>query len=206
MKLTMIGHACFKVESAGYSIVLDPYKDGYVPGLGPVRECADVVLCSHEHGDHGAREVVTLKDSGCEAMKVETIATFHDPEKGAKRGPNTIHIMTDGKVKAAHLGDLGCELEEEQKERLKGMDVIMIPVGGFFTIDAQQAKKLIEEICPKYVIPMHYRSEFGGFDVIAPLTDFTSLMGEAADAEGPVFDTDLTYDHQVVVLTPQNKA
>ncbi len=93
MKITWIGHACFKIESNGYTLILDPYEDGYVPGLKPLRETADLVLCSHEHGDHNARDLVEITEGKSCPFSITTIDTFHDDVQGAKRGPDTIQIM-----------------------------------------------------------------------------------------------------------------
>jgi len=89
------------------------------------------------------------------------------------RGLNKIHILDDGVFKCAHLGDLGCELTAEEIEELRGLDLLMIPIGGFYTIDAAQAKKLVDRIQPKVVIPMHYRGEGFGFDVLATVDAYT---------------------------------
>ena len=139
MNITWIGHSCFKIESGGYTIITDPYEDGYVPGLKPLRDSADMVLCSHEHGDHNARSLVKIREGQACPFTIEPIETWHDEVKGAKRGPNTIHIIDDGNVRLAHLGDLGCELEDEQIQKLMNVDVCLVPVGGFFTIDGKQA-------------------------------------------------------------------
>ena len=88
---------------------------------------------------------------------ITEIHTWHDDARGTKRGSNCIRIFDDGTYRVAHLGDLGCELEPEQIEALKGLDAVMIPVGGFYTIDAKQAKALIDQIEPRVTIPMHYR-------------------------------------------------
>ena len=134
MKLTWLGHSCFKMESNGYTVILDPYEDDYVPGLAPVRETADAVFCSHEHSDHNGRETVTLKQDGVlSPFTITEIHTWHDDARGTKRGSNCIRIFDDGTYRVAHLGDLGCELEPEQIEQLKGLDAVMIPVGGFYT-------------------------------------------------------------------------
>lgn len=93
MKITWLGHSCFTVESQGYRIVLDPYKDGSVPGLAPVRVEADQVLCSHGHGDHCGTEGVSLRQGRPSPFTVETINTWHDDKEGALRGPNTIHVL-----------------------------------------------------------------------------------------------------------------
>lgn len=130
MTITYLGHSCFKVESRGYVVVLDPYEEGSVPGYGPVREEADAVLCSHGHRDHGAVGCVTLRQGEVSPFAVETIHTWHDDRQGVLRGPDTIHILDDGQCRVAHLGDLGCELTPEQKEKLKGLTALLIPVGG----------------------------------------------------------------------------
>lgn len=148
MKITWLGHSCFKIESHGYAVVLDPYQDGRVPGYLPVREEADQVLCSHGHGDHCAVECVALRQGGVSPFAIETIDTWHDGRQGALRGPNTIHILDDGQCRVAHLGDLGCELTGEQKDRLRGLTALMIPVGGHYTIDAVQAAELAGELAP----------------------------------------------------------
>ena len=129
MRLIWNGHSCFTLETAGGTVVVDPYLDGSVPGLAPIRLRADAVYCSHDHRDHGARELVALTGEKPD-VAVETIHTWHDDQQGAQRGPNTIHIFQAEGLRVAHLGDLGCDLTPEQTERLTGLDALMIPVGG----------------------------------------------------------------------------
>ncbi len=173
IRITWLGHSCYQVEADGYSVVLDPYEDGYVPGCLPVDVEADLVLCSHGHGDHGASQVVKLREGGVCPFAVEVLDTYHDDQKGALRGRNKIHILDDGTFRLAHLGDLGCELTEEEIQKLSSLDLLMIPVGGFYTIDALQAKRLVDRIGPRVVIPMHYRGEGFGFDVLATVDAYT---------------------------------
>ncbi|RHS90856.1 MBL fold metallo-hydrolase [Clostridium sp. AM42-4] len=207
MKLTWIGHSCFKLESNGYTLILDPYEDNYVPGLAPVRERADAVFCSHEHSDHNGRETVTLKqDSAPSPFTVTEIHTWHDEAQGTKRGTNCIRIFDDGSYRVAHLGDLGCELEPEQTEQLKGLDAVMIPVGGFYTIDAAQAKALIDQIQPRVTIPMHYRGESFGYDVLGTLEDFTALCDCVVEYPGNSIELNEEMLQQVAVVKPQNIA
>ncbi len=160
MRVTWLGHSCFKVESKGYMIVLDPYEDNSVPGCGLVRETADEVLCSHEHFDHNARNMISLREHGESPIKVTVISTYHDDKQGELRGNNKIHILDDGEVTIAHMGDLGCELEPEQLEQLKGLDAIL------------------EQLKPRVTIPMHYRGENFGFDVIGTLEEYTSQCSD----------------------------
>ena len=206
MKITWIGHSCFRIEEGGYSIVIDPYDDNYVPGLKPVRERAQAVFASHEHGDHNARNRVTLVPGASSPFTVTKIETYHDPEHGALRGRNTIHVFSAGGRRIAHFGDLGCELEKDQLEQLKGLDAALIPVGGFYTIDAAQAADLIARIQPTHVIPMHFRAENNrfGFDKIGTVSQFTDLMESVIYTGGSALDPDNAPEEQVVVLTPKN--
>ena len=207
MKLTWLGHACFKVESKGEVLIIDPYEDGSVPGLGPVRERASRVLCSHEHGDHAGRKAVELVPAAGEALTVEVLDTFHDDAGGTLRGPNKIFIISDGQYRVAHLGDIGCELTREQKEKLRGLDAVMVPVGGFFTIDGSQAAELVKAIAPRIAIPMHFRDDENGigFGVIGTVQKFAESMGGAVAQSGSEADLADAFDGQVLILTPQNK-
>ncbi len=206
MKITWIGHSCFKIESNGYTIITDPYEDGYVPGLKPLRENANRVFCSHQHGDHNAKDLVEIIEGQACPFTFETIETWHDEVKGAKRGSNTILIMDDGKERLAHLGDLGCELEKEQVQKLKGVDVCLIPVGGYYTINGKQAAELVNLIQPKIVIPMHYRDSRGrfGFDVISTENEFIEYMDSVLVLEDSCISTDQMTKAQVIVLRPRD--
>ena len=175
MKIIWHGHSCFTVESSAGTVVLDPYEDGSVPGYPPLHLTADRVLCSHEHRDHGAKQVVRLTGNK-DSYLVETIDTFHDDARGSKRGSNRIHILSAEGLRIAHLGDLGCALTAEEQKMLQGLDAVMIPVGGFYTIDARQAAELAKKIAPAVTVPMHYRGDGFGYDVIAPVGDFLRLM------------------------------
>ena len=206
MKITWIGHACFKIESNGYTLILDPYEDGYVPGLKPLRESANMVLCSHEHGDHNAKDLIEITEGKSSPFTITTIETFHDEVQGAKRGPDTIHIIDDGSFRIAHLGDLGCELEKEQIEQLKNLDVCMIPVGGHYTIDGKQAAQLVSQIQPRVVLPMHYRDDKAGFgfDVISTVEDFAESMDSVVRLDQSALSMDDLPDAQVVILSPRD--
>ena len=142
LELRWNGHACFSLTCRGFTVVFDPYEDNYVPGFAPLDLEADLVLCSHGHGDHSAAHVVKLRTGRDNPFTITTIDTFHDPEGGALRGTNTIHILEAGGLKAAHFGDIGCQLTPTQLAELQGLDVAMIPVGGFYTIGPEEAKAL----------------------------------------------------------------
>ena len=204
MKLTYIGHSCFKLEDQGYTVILDPYADGYVPGYGNVREKADLVLCSHEHSDHNGRSVVEIICGGKNPFTITEIPSWHDDAQGSLRGNNLIRVLDNGRYRIAHFGDLGCELTKEQEGLLKNLDAALIPVGGFYTIDAQTAKKIVDSIAPKTVIPMHFRGEGFGYDVIAPVEEYLNLCDFVVRAEDSTVEiSDLT-PAGTLVLTPQN--
>ena len=106
------------------------------------------MLCSHEHRDHNGKEAVTLRQGMNSPFTVRTIDTWHDDQQGTLRGSNLIHILDDGQFTVAHLGDLGCELMQSQIEELEGLDALLIPVGGYYTIDAVQARAVVEKLRP----------------------------------------------------------
>lgn len=173
MIITWHGHSCFRLEAGGYSIVLDPYTG--VPGLAPLRLEANEALASHQHDDHNHMEAVTLLPGGPSPFHVTRVPSSHDDAGGAARGANTIHVLAAEGIRAAHLGDLGTALEDAQIDAIGPLDALMIPVGGHYTIDAQTAKTIVDALSPTVVIPMHYRGDTFGFDVIAPLADFLAL-------------------------------
>lgn len=183
MKLTWLGHSCFKAECEEGSVVLDPFEPGSVPGCRDIQEEADLVLCSHEHHDHGYRAGVKLTGREC-PMQVTSLQSFHDGEQGARRGPNVIHILEGGGVKAAHFGDIGCMPTPEQIEALQGCDVVMVPVGGFYTVGPEEAKKIVDAVGPRVVIPMHYRGDAFGFDVLGTVDEYLDICGRWVLYEG----------------------
>lgn len=206
MNVIWLGHSCFRIESREAVIIADPYKDGSVPGLGNVRETADIVLCSHGHGDHCGTECVKLSGELKPEVKITKIDTFHDHHKGTHRGENTIHIIEAEGYRIAHLGDLGCQLREEQKEQLKNLDLLLVPVGGFYTIDAKEAAELVKELKPKTAIPMHYKEESKayGYEVIGTVGQFTELMDRVTVVDGSEISMEHRPEEQVVVLSPAN--
>ena len=187
-----LGHSCFRVECQGYAVVLDPFAPGSVPGCKDICETADQVLCSHEHGDHNYRAGVTLRQDGpANPFTITELPSFHDDCGGEKRGKNIIRVLEAQGLRVAHLGDLGDMPAPEVMEQLKGLDAVMVPVGGHFTIGPQQAKDLVDAIGARVVIPMHYRSEKFGFDVLGPVEAFLEL-----DSRWMRYDTDTIEIHE----------
>ena len=177
MKIEYLGHACFKIDD---SLVIDPYKDGSVPGLAPLRTSAAKAICSHGHADHSGVECVEIDPALSCDLKIEEIASWHDDQQGALRGPNTIFVITsaDGSEKLVHLGDLGHFPNDEQLAAISGADYLLIPVGGFYTIDAATAAEICLAASPKTIIPMHYRTATSGYPQIDTVDEFVRLCGE----------------------------
>lgn len=152
LKVKYYGHSCFVIKG-DFSICLDPYGDiGYL--LPEIK--TDYYFCSHDHYDHNAKQK-TMGVSAEGVAKFEKIQTFHDELNGRLRGDNTVLKFTLNGVTFAHLGDLGKSDDKELIARLKGVDVLFIPVGGNYTINARQAAFYVEKISSKIVVPMHYR-------------------------------------------------
>jgi L-ascorbate metabolism protein UlaG (beta-lactamase superfamily) len=167
MKVKWLGHSCFLITSeTGLRIITDPYATGGGISYSPVNEAADIVTVSHNHRDHnniaavrGNPEVIT--GSGTKTAKgiqFNGIASHHDASKGRERGTNTIFCFTVDGIRLCHLGDLGHELSREEIAQTGNVDVLLIPIGGFFTIDARVAAKVAAGLKPKVIIPMHYKT------------------------------------------------
>ena len=177
--LTSLGHSCFKLTADnGWTAVFDPYQDGSVPGLRLPRVTADAVYTSHDHHDHNAADLVEIRKCHEMPYQVSTLLTDHDEEGGKLRGRNLIHILSDGHETIAHLGDLGRMLEKEERQALSSADVILIPCGGYYTIDARQARKIIDEIQPGLAILMHYRNGAAGYEVLNSLDEIRAVIPE----------------------------
>ncbi len=187
MRITWHGHSCFQIDTAEGSVVLDPYGPGSVPGLKLPELTADLVLCSHGHRDHGFAQAVTLTGKR-PSLRVERLETFHDAQNGALRGTNTVHILEAEGLRVAHLGDLGHLLSPAQLAALGQLDVLLIPVGGHYTIGPEQAAELAEAIHARITVPMHYRGPGFGYEVIGPAEDFLRRRSPVVELEQSCFD------------------
>ena len=183
MKLKWLGHACFELTLPGGVIVTDPYDD--TVGYPPLRVKADAVLSSHDHFDHNCFNAVTgnpeiLNTPGIHEVcgaKITAVPAFHDEVRGAKRGENLIHLIEAEGLRIAHLGDLGHQPDTDaQREALSNLDVMLIPIGGTFTIDTPAAVKLIEAFKPRCAVAMHFKNRYCHFD-ISDETEFVRLTG-----------------------------
>lgn len=173
-QIEYLGHACFRLDD---TLVIDPYKDGSVPGLLPLRVKAVKTICSHEHADHSGRECVKLADGICD-FEIQEVPSFHDDAGGTLRGPNTIFVIKKGGEKLVHLGDLGHFPNDTQLNAISDADYLLIPVGGYYTIDAEMAAKICKACRPKCIIPMHYRTANSGYAELETVDRFLKLAKE----------------------------
>jgi L-ascorbate metabolism protein UlaG (beta-lactamase superfamily) len=164
-------------------IIIDPYESGFGNGgltYGKIIDEADLVLTSHEHGDHSYVKDIKGKFARIEkegshdvsGVKVKAIPCFHDPSQGKERGKNLIFVIEADGLKLAHLGDLGHHLSSDILEKMGSIDLLLLPVGGFYTIDAKEATDVMNAIKPRLTIPMHYKTEKCAFP-ITTLDEFT---------------------------------
>lgn len=201
MKLEYFGHSCFRISHEGYRIVVDPYDCTMFEGVGPLKLDAHRVVCSHGHGDHNYVEAVTLEEGKESTITVSTLECFHDEVQGAKRGKNIIHVFKTDHETIVHLGDLGHELSDEVVSALGKVDVLLLPIGGFYTINPEVALKVATKIDPATIVPMHYRLQGVGIKGIAELRDFLSLVDTYKEVETPIWDcSDITTE--VTILPP----
>jgi L-ascorbate metabolism protein UlaG (beta-lactamase superfamily) len=181
-------------------LILDPYRHGAFDGAlkcGPIDEPADVVLASHAHDDHGATDTIPGAPqvfvhpvaAKVGSVQITGIEVAHDEAGGSKRGKNTIMVIDDGDLRLAHLGDLGHVLDAETIKKIGPVDIVLVPVGGFYTIDHNEAAAVVESLAPRVVVPMHYKTAKVDFP-IAPIDQF--LRTQATVRQDPGATVELT--------------
>jgi L-ascorbate metabolism protein UlaG (beta-lactamase superfamily) len=166
MKIKWLGHAAFLITSdSGTRVITDPYETGDGLKYGNIEESADIVTVSHDHDDHNnvaavqGNPQVVRGTTEAKGIKIKGIPTYHDDARGSKRGSNTIFCFAVDGVNICHAGDLGHGLSEAQVAELGKIEVLLIPVGGFFTIDARAASQVCDQLKPRVIIPMHYKND-----------------------------------------------
>ena len=215
MKIQWLGHACFLLTSdSGTRIITDPYKPGaFGLDYAPIAAEADVVAVSHEHADHndvggvkGKPQVV--RGAGAheaKGIRVKGVATYHDTSKGSQRGENTIFCIAVDGVTICHVGDLGHALDDATAAEIGPVDLLLLPVGGNFTIDAAVANGICEKLRPKVVIPMHFKNERCPNFPVAGVDDFVALRGNVRKLDGSelaLTAAALPAETETVVLRP----
>jgi L-ascorbate metabolism protein UlaG (beta-lactamase superfamily) len=167
MRIHFYGHATVHVTGEqGESILIDPYSAGerfrYEPRFDP----AEIVLVTHEHGDHNNVAAVpgsprVVRGAGtheANGIAITGIASFHDREQGARRGPNTIFVLDLDGVRLAYFGDQGVELDDDQYAQLAGTNVMIAPVGGRSTLEIPEMSEMVARVAPNVMIPIHFKT------------------------------------------------
>lgn len=184
MDIYFYGQACFKLKGKTATVFIDPYKEEFTGLKLPRDLVAGVALSTHNHDDHNNLDAITgavLKVTGpgeyeVGGVSITGISTFHDKENGAQRGRNTVYNISIDGLNIVHLGDLGHALSENEIEEIGSTDILLVPVGGVYTIDAKTASDVVSSLEPKIVIPMHY-SLLGLKFELEPVENFLKEMG-----------------------------
>ena len=210
MKLEWIGHACFRLTGENGTVVItDPYDETVGAEMVPLQ--ADLITMSHEHHDHNDESMIAgspvilhgTQEAVVGGVTARACGSYHDEVQGAKRGKNAIRVFEMDGLKVVHMGDQGCMPDAEILSGIADADIMMIPVGGTYTVDAQGAKEIVDAAKPRCVVPMHVKTKGCGYP-IAKVGEFLSVMG-AADAK-PAACLDVTKENAllgVVLMQPQ---
>ena len=209
MQIKYLGHAAFRITSdTGVTIITDPYTHDDYLKYDEIKESADIVTVSHNHADHNNVAAVQgnpkVIDGTTEAKGIEftSIPTYHDDGKGQQRGKNTVFCFKVDGIGVCHLGDLGHQLDDKQIAELGKVDILLIPVGGFYTIDAKVAGQVSNRITPKLIIPMHYKTAKCNYP-IASLDEFIrgkSNIKRANASEIEIKREELPTTTQIIVM------
>lgn len=212
MEITHIAHSYFEIKTNDLTILIDPCDERCCKKV-PLLAC-DVLLLTHDHADHANTAAVsgqkhTITGPGeYEISNVSVIGykSYHDDKKGEERGKNTIYLIEADGYTVMHLGDLGHELSGDVLDKLPNVDVLLIPVGGTYTINAEQASKVVASIEPGIVVPMHYQTpDLKLSNELDGVEKFLNEMGvdnPTKEKKLKVKKSDIPEDTMVVVLEP----
>jgi len=221
MKIRYLAHSSFLVTTdGGTRVLLDPYESGGFGGAmkyGRITEPSDIVANSHGHADHAHTAGLPgnpvhvsglhLAKSGPRTVKgvsLRAVHTYHDPDQGRQRGENAVVVLEADGIHLVHCGDLGHVLSSDQVREVGAVDVLLIPVGGYFTIDAAEATHVMQSLGPRITIPMHYKTPRVDFP-IAPVDDFLAGKPNVRRPGGSELEmtaASLRAQPEIVVLEP----
>jgi len=207
------GHSCFAMRGKTKTLMFDPFKG---IGLPEPKAKADMVLCSHGHQDHSntkpvshEKRIVMEAFTGTrqiDDVSIKGVLAFHDDSQGSKRGRNSVYVVHFEDVVFCHLGDLGHELTSSQVSEIGSVDVLFLPIGGFFTIDPEQAREVMESLKPRIAVPMHYRAPgmSAMFSALKKVEDFLRPDDNVRKLEGPTFTVTKTeLPEKRVIIVPK---
>lgn len=216
MDISWLGHSSFRIKGKNATVVTDPFESGKVGFKFPKTE-ADIVTVSHDHWDHNQAELVAgspkvVSDPGeyeIKGVSIFGVPTYHDNKQGAERGRNTVYVITVDNIRICHLGDLGHTLSEEQVGEIGSVDILLIPVGGAYTIDPVQAGEAVSSLEPKIVVPMHYKTPESNQDIFGTLSEVGEFVKEIGVPQVKTDKLSVTFDKlpeemQLVILERKN--
>ncbi|OPY80644.1 MAG: metal-dependent hydrolase [Syntrophorhabdus sp. PtaU1.Bin153] len=216
MKIKWYGHAAFKVTTdGGVRVIVDPYESGAFGGAlsyGKIAEEADIVLTSHDHEDHNYTKDIKggyrrLKEEGVyeeRGVRIEGIGCYHDAAEGKERGNNLIFVIEAEGIKLVHMGDLGHMLGPDIRKKIGRVDVLLVPVGGFYTIDPEEATRVVADIRPQVTVPMHYRTARCAFPIegVEAFTKGKEKVRTLSGSEIEIRAESLPTEPEIIVLQP----
>lgn len=186
MEIKYLGHSSFLIKSKEGKLVTDPFNPAI--GLRFPKTEADIVTVSHDHIDHNAADLVEANpliidmpgEFEKNGFRITGYQSFHDKKKGAERGENIIYKLESDGISLLHMGDLGYVLQDDLVDQMGKVDILFVPVGGTYTVDAGEAIEIVKKIEPSIVIPMHFKSKKGKMkssEDLAPVDEFLKKMG-----------------------------
>lgn len=216
MDISWLGHSSFRIKGKTATVVTDPFESGKVGFKFPKTE-ADIVTVSHDHWDHNQSGLVTAPPTSgpkvvsgpgeyeIKGVYIFGVPTFHDTKQGAERGKSTVYVITIDNVRVCHLGDLGHTLSEGQVGEIGEVDILLVPVGGVYTIGVKEAVEVVSSLEPKVVIPMHYKTKELNqeiFGKLAPVDEFIKEVGiePVRDSKYSIAYDKLPEEMQFVIL------
>lgn len=201
IKIKWLGHACYKIWFDDIQCVIDPFEDDYVPGYRNIDTSADIILASHQHSDHYGMDKVRQLLRMVHGVEVKKVESCHDEKGGSLRGKNTVHILGYDGIKIAHFGDIGHVLTEEQVKEIGNVDVALIPIGGTYTVRADEAKIICQQVNAKVIIPMHYRCGSLGYEVLETTENFEALFDNVKHYDSDEYIIDGEIMSETAILT-----
>lgn len=215
MKIQWLGHSSFLITSQdNKKIITDPYTPGRGLSYAPITDSADVVTKSHDHPDHNNTRAVrgnpvVLAQAGVQTVKgleIRAVELFHDESGGTQRGNDLAFCFKIDGLNLCHLGDLGHRLTQTQISSISPVDILFLPVGGYFTVDAKAASDVARSLNPKLIFPMHYKTSKADFP-IAGVDDFLKDKKNVLNLKTSEFEIkkeNLPHDTEIVVLQSAN--
>ena len=211
MKVKWLGHAAFLITSdSGTTIITDPYETSEGLKYGKIKETADIVTVSHEHGDHNnvaavqGNPQVVKGTTEAKGINFKGVSTNHDDKGGSERGSNTVFCFQVDGIRVCHLGDLGHLLTDNQVVEIGKVHVLLVPVGGYFTIDTKNATQVAEQVRARVIIPMHFKNDKCVFPIggVEEFTKNKTNVTQIEDSEVTFSVPDLPSSPQIMVLKP----